>query len=113
MTDQLQEPRPITDIAKAAGIQPDELEIFGGTRGKLKLSILRRLAAKPDGKLVIVTAITPTKAGEGKTTTSIALTQGFGKIKKNVMLCLREPSMGPVFGVKGGGTGRGKSQVIP
>ena len=108
-----QEPRPITEIAAAAGIQPDELEIFGSTRGKVKLSILRRLAAKPDGKLVIVTAITPTKAGEGKTTTSIALTQGLGKIEKNVMLCLREPSMGPVFGVKGGGTGGGKSQVIP
>ena len=108
-----QEPRPITEIAAAAGVQPDELEIFGSTRGKVKLSILRRLAAKPDGKLVIVTAITPTKAGEGKTTTSIALTQGLGKIEKNVMLCLREPSMGPVFGVKGGGTGGGKSQVIP
>jgi formate--tetrahydrofolate ligase len=108
-----QEPRPITEIAARAGVQPDELEIFGSTRGKVKLSILRRLAAKPDGKLVIVTAITPTKAGEGKTTTSIALTQGLGKIDKNVMLCLREPSMGPVFGVKGGGTGGGKSQVIP
>src|SRR5687767_13604739 len=108
-----QEPRPITEIAAAAGIQPDELEIFGSTRGKVKLSILRRLAAKPDGKLVIVTAITPTKAGEGKTTTSIALTQGLGRIEKNVMLCLREPSMGPVFGVKGGGTGGGRSQVIP
>jgi formyltetrahydrofolate synthetase len=108
-----QEPRPITEIAAAAGVQPDELEIFGSTRGKVKLSILRRLAAKPDGKLVIVTAITPTKAGEGKTTTSIALTQGLGRIEKNVMLCLREPSMGPVFGVKGGGTGGGRSQVIP
>jgi formate--tetrahydrofolate ligase len=108
-----QEPRPITEIAAAAGIQPDELEIFGSTRGKVKLSTLRRLAAKPDGKLVIVTAITPTKAGEGKTTTSIALTQGLGRIDRKVMLCLREPSMGPVFGVKGGGTGGGRSQVIP
>ena len=75
--------------------------------------MLRRLAGKHDGKLVIVTAITPTKAGEGKTTTSVALTQGLGKIDKKVMLCLREPSMGPVFGVKGGGTGGGKSQVEP
>jgi formate--tetrahydrofolate ligase len=106
-------PRPITDIAAAAGIQPDELEIYGNARGKINLSIMRRLANKPDGKLVIVTAITPTKAGEGKTTTSIALTQGLGKIKKKVMLCLREPSLGPVFGVKGGGTGGGKAQLTP
>jgi len=105
--------RPITEIAAAAGIQPDELEIYGKSRGKIDLSIMRRLAGKPDGKLVIVTAITPTKAGEGKTTTSIALTQGLGKIKKKVMLCLREPSLGPVFGVKGGGTGGGKAQLTP
>ena len=104
---------PITDVAAAAGILPDELIPFGRERAKVKLSILERLAARPDGKLIIVTAITPTKAGEGKTTTSIALTQGLGKLKKNVMLCLREPSMGPVFGVKGGGTGGGYSQVMP
>jgi formate--tetrahydrofolate ligase len=105
--------RPIADIAAAAGIQPDELELFGDLRAKVRLPILRRLAAKPDGKLVIVTAITPTKAGEGKTTTSVALTQGLGRLDKSVMLCLREPSMGPVFGVKGGGTGGGKSQLVP
>src|SRR5687767_11070338 len=105
--------RPIADIAEQAGIQADELETFGEYRAKVKLSVLRRLASKPDGKLVIVTAITPTKAGEGKTTTSVALTQGLGRIDKRAMLCLREPSMGPVFGVKGGGTGGGKSQVIP
>src|SRR4051812_5194401 len=95
---------PIADVAAAAGIHPDELEIFGATRGKVKLSILDRLRDRADGKLVIVTAVTPTKAGEGKTTTSIALTQGLGRIGKHVMLCLREPSMGPVFGIKGGGT---------
>jgi formyltetrahydrofolate synthetase len=72
-----------------------------------------RLADRPDGKLVITTAITPTKAGEGKTTTSISLTQGLGKIGKDVVLCLREPSMGPVFGIKGGGTGGGYAQVVP
>jgi formyltetrahydrofolate synthetase len=104
---------PISTVAAAAGILPDELVPFGRDRGKVKLSILDRLASKPNGKMVIVTAITPTKAGEGKTTTSIALTQGLGKLKKNVMLCLREPSMGPVFGVKGGGTGGGYSQVMP
>jgi formyltetrahydrofolate synthetase len=106
-------PLPIAKIAAAAGVQKDELETYGDLRGKVKLSILRRLAGKADGKLVIVTAITPTKAGEGKTTTSVALTQGLGKIGKNVMLCLREPSMGPVFGVKGGGTGGGLSQLVP
>ncbi len=79
----------------------------------MKLSILDRLASRHDGKVVIVTAITPTKAGEGKTTTSISLTQGLGKIGKKVMLALREPSMGPVFGVKGGGTGGGYAQVAP
>ena len=105
--------RPITEIAAAAGIQPDELEPSGQYRGKVRLSMLERLQARPDGKLVIVTAITPTKAGEGKTTTSVALTMGLGKVGKKVMLCLREPSMGPVFGVKGGGTGGGYSQIGP
>ena len=105
--------RPITDIAKNAGILPDELEQYGDVRGKLKLSILDRLAKAKNGKVVIVTAITPTKAGEGKTTTSVSLTQGLGQINKNVMLCLREPSMGPVFGVKGGGTGGGYAQIAP
>jgi formyltetrahydrofolate synthetase len=104
---------PITDVAAAAGILPEELVPFGLDRGKVKLSILDRLASRPDGKMIIVTAITPTKAGEGKTTTSIALTQGLGKRGAKVMLCLREPSMGPVFGVKGGGTGGGYSQVMP
>jgi formate--tetrahydrofolate ligase len=104
---------PITEIARNIGILPDELVPFGDDRGKVKLSILDRLASRPDGKLVIVTAITPTKAGEGKTTTSISLTQGLGKLKAKVMLCLREPSMGPVFGIKGGGTGGGYAQVMP
>jgi formate--tetrahydrofolate ligase len=104
---------PITEVAAVSGILPDELVPFGRERAKVKLSLLDRLASRPDGKLVIVTAITPTKAGEGKTTTSIALTQGMGKRGAKVMLCLREPSMGPVFGVKGGGTGGGYSQVMP
>ena len=105
--------RPINEIAEAAGILPEELEQYAQFRGKVSLSILGRLAKRPDAKLVIVTAITPTKAGEGKTTTSVALTQGLGKIGKKVVLCLREPSMGPVFGVKGGGTGGGYSQIGP
>jgi formate--tetrahydrofolate ligase len=104
---------PITDIAAAAGILPEELEPFGRFRAKVALSTLDRLKGRPDGKLVITTAITPTKAGEGKTTTSISLTQGLGKIGKDVLLALREPSMGPVFGIKGGGTGGGYAQVVP
>src|SRR5688500_3543764 len=105
--------RPIADIAAAAGIEPGELEQYGRSRAKVDLSILDRLADQPDGKLVITTAITPTKAGEGKTTTSVSLTQGLGAIGKKVMLCLREPSMGPVWGIKGGGNGGGYAQVVP
>jgi formate--tetrahydrofolate ligase len=105
--------RPIAEIAEAAGIEPEELERYGEHRAKIDLSILDRLADRPDGKLIITTAITPTKAGEGKTTTSVSLTQGLGTIGKRVMLCLREPSMGPVFGIKGGGNGGGYAQVVP
>ena len=105
--------RPIADIAADAGIEPGELEQYGRYRAKVDLSILDRLADRPDGKLIITTAITPTKAGEGKTTTSVSLTQGLGTIGKDVMLCLREPSMGPVWGIKGGGNGGGYAQVVP
>ena len=105
--------RPIADVAADAGIEPDELKLYGSTRAKVALSILDRLAERPDGKLIITTAITPTKAGEGKTTTSVSLTQGLGAIGKRVVLALREPSMGPVFGIKGGGTGGGYAQVVP
>ncbi len=104
---------PITQVAQAAGILPNELEPFGSYRAKISLGILERLKDRPDGKLVITTAITPTKAGEGKTTTSVSLTQGLGKIGKSVMLCLREPSMGPVWGIKGGGNGGGFAQIVP
>lgn len=106
--------RPIADIASEAGILPEELEPYGGSRAKVDAErVLARLADRPDGKMVIVTAITPTKAGEGKTTTSVSLTQGLGRIGAKVMLCLREPSMGPVFGIKGGGTGGGYAQIVP
>jgi formate--tetrahydrofolate ligase len=105
--------RPISEIATDAGILEDELELYGRFKGKVSLSILERLAHRPDGKLIITTAITPTKAGEGKTTTSISLAQGMGRIGTDVMLCLREPSMGPVFGIKGGGNGGGYAQVVP
>ena len=105
--------RPIAEIAASAGLQAEELELFGTYRAKVDLSVLERLSDRPDGKLVITTAITPTKAGEGKTTTSVSLTEGLGKIGKDVVLCLREPSMGPVFGIKGGGNGGGYAQVVP
>jgi formate--tetrahydrofolate ligase len=105
--------QPIAEVAARAGILPEELRPYGAYRAKVALSILDRLRERPDGKLIITTAITPTKAGEGKTTTSISLTQGLGVLGKDAALCLREPSMGPVFGIKGGGTGGGYAQVVP
>ncbi|HEX2425858.1 MAG TPA: formate--tetrahydrofolate ligase [Actinomycetota bacterium] len=105
--------RAITEVARVVGIEEGELEPYGRYRAKVDLSVVDRLSDRPDGKLIITTAITPTKAGEGKTTTSVSLTQGLGAIGKEVMLCLREPSMGPVFGIKGGGNGGGYAQVVP
>ena len=105
--------RPITEIAAAAGLEPDEIDSYGRYKAKVSLSVLDRLAGKADGKLIDVTAITPTKAGEGKTTTSVSLTQGLGHIGKNVALCIREASLGPVFGIKGGAAGGGYAQVVP
>jgi formate--tetrahydrofolate ligase len=105
--------QPIHDIAAKAGFLDEEVEPYGRYRAKIALSAFERLKDRPDGKLIITTAITPTKAGEGKTTTSVSLTQGLGKLGKNVILALREPSMGPVFGIKGGGTGGGYVQVVP
>ncbi len=105
--------QPIADIAAEYGIEPDELELFGPYKAKVALSLLDRLADRPDAKLINVTAITPTPAGEGKTTTSVSLTQGFGKLGRRATLALREPSLGPVFGVKGGAAGGGYAQVVP
>jgi formyltetrahydrofolate synthetase len=104
---------PIAEVAARAGFLEDEVEPYGRYRAKIALSAYDRLEDRPDGKLIVTTAITPTKAGEGKTTTSVSLTQGLGKLGKNVVLALREPSMGPVFGIKGGGTGGGYVQVVP
>ena len=104
---------PIDEIAARAGILPEELEPYGRFKGKVDLRILDRVADRPDGRLLIVTGITPTRAGEGKTTTAIGLTQGLARLGARSMLCLREPSVGPVFGVKGGATGGGRSQVLP
>jgi formyltetrahydrofolate synthetase len=105
--------RPITEIAAAAGLEADEIDSYGRYKAKVSLSVLDRLAGKADGKLIDVTAITPTKAGEGKTTTSVSLTQGLGHIGKSVALCIREASLGPVFGIKGGAAGGGYTQVVP
>ncbi len=104
---------PITEVAARAGFLEEEVEPYGRYRAKVSLDAYARLGDRPDGKLIVTTAITPTKAGEGKTTTSVSLTQGLGKLGKDVILALREPSMGPVFGIKGGGTGGGYVQVVP
>ena len=104
---------PIADVAASAGIEEDELELYGRYKAKVSLSVLDRLADAPDGKLIAVTAITPTPAGEGKTTTSIGLAEGLGVLGERPVLCLREPSLGPVFGIKGGAAGGGYAQVVP
>ena len=106
------EMQPITEIADAAGIDRKYLEQYGNYKAKVDLSILKE-NDKKEGKLVLVTAITPTPAGEGKTTTTIGLADGMKRIGKNVMVALREPSLGPVFGVKGGAAGGGYAQVVP
>jgi formate--tetrahydrofolate ligase len=106
-------PRLITDIAENAGIKKQELIPYGDYIAKVPPSILSRLQNKPNGKLILVTSITPTKHGEGKTSTAIGLAQAFHRLKKKSILCLREPSLGPMFGIKGGACGGGYSQVLP
>ncbi|MGI5999180.1 MAG: formate--tetrahydrofolate ligase, partial [Lutispora sp.] len=105
--------KDIRDIAKEWGILEDELELYGKYKAKVSLDIFKRLENKKDGKLVLVTAITPTPAGEGKSTTTVGLGQALNKIGKKAMIALREPSLGPVFGVKGGAAGGGYAQVVP
>ena len=106
-------PEKVIDVASSIGISEDELELYGKYKAKVSPSVMKRLADKPDGKLILVTAITPTPAGEGKTTTTVGLTDGLRKIGKNAMAALREPSLGPSFGLKGGAAGGGYAQVIP
>lgn len=103
----------ILEIAKAEGIDEKYIEQYGTNKAKINYTLLKDMADKPNGKLILVTAITPTPAGEGKTTTSVGLTDGLHKIGKKVAVALREPSLGPVFGVKGGAAGGGYAQVIP
>jgi formyltetrahydrofolate synthetase len=104
---------PIVSLADRIGLEPDEVEPYGRYKAKIDLSVIDRLKGTGDGKLVCVTGMTPTKAGEGKTTTLVGLTQGLGVIGKNPVACLREPSLGPVFGIKGGAAGGGMTQVVP
>ena len=105
--------RPILGIAESIGLSEDDLDFFGKYKAKVHLDVLQKFADRPQGKYIDVTAITPTPLGEGKTTTSVGLTQGLGKIGKNVIICIRQPSQGPTFGIKGGAAGGGYSQVIP
>ena len=104
---------PITEVAEQLDITPDDLELYGKYKAKLTEDFLKKLEDKPDGKLILVTAINPTPAGEGKTTTSVGLGQAFGKLGKKAVIALREPSLGPCFGIKGGAAGGGYAQVVP
>lgn len=107
-------PLPITQIAQEVGLNPDEIEPYGTTKAKVKLEVLQRLADRPNGKYIDITAITPTPLGEGKTTTTVGLSQAIGAhLNKKVITCIRQPSQGPTFGIKGGAAGGGYSQIIP
>jgi methylenetetrahydrofolate dehydrogenase (NADP+)/methenyltetrahydrofolate cyclohydrolase/formyltetrahydrofolate synthetase/formate--tetrahydrofolate ligase len=110
---QAAEIRPIVDIAAQVELEPEDLILYGRNKAKVHLDVLQRLKERPSGKYVDVTAVTPTPLGEGKTTTTIGLVQGLGAIGKNAIACIRQPSMGPTFGIKGGAAGGGYSQVVP
>src|ERR671938_1558124 len=106
--------RPIMEIARERlGIAPENLDPYGHYKAKVSMDYVKSLKDKPNGKLILVTAISPTPAGEGKTTTTVGLTDALNHIGKKAMLCLREPSLGPSFGMKGGAAGGGYSQVVP
>lgn len=105
--------KPITEVAAKAGLCPDDLELYGKYKAKIGEQAQARLADRPDGRLVLVTAINPTPAGEGKTTTTVGLGQALVQLGKNAVIALREPSLGPVFGIKGGAAGGGYAQVVP
>ena len=104
---------PITTIAKKVGLTDDDLELYGKYKAKISFDAIKRLSKEKDGKLVLVTAITPTPAGEGKTLTTIGLAQALNYMGHKAVVALREPSLGPVFGIKGGAAGGGYSQVLP
>lgn len=104
---------PITEVAGKLGIGEEDIELYGRYKAKLSMNLIKRVQDKPDGKLILVTAITPTPAGEGKSTTTVGLAQGLAKIGQKVIVALREPSLGPCMGIKGGAAGGGYSQVVP
>ena len=104
---------PITKVAASLGIEEDDLELYGKYKAKFSNEYLEKIKNNKDGKLILVTAINPTPAGEGKTTTSVGLGQAFGKLGKKAIIALREPSLGPCFGIKGGAAGGGYAQVVP
>lgn len=104
---------PITEVAAKLGIAEEDIELYGRYKAKLSMDLIKRVQDKPDGKLILVTAITPTPAGEGKSTTTVGLAQGLAKIGQKVIVALREPSLGPCMGIKGGAAGGGYSQVVP
>ena len=105
--------KPITEVAKALDIGGEDLELYGNYKAKISDACLKRIAGNPNGKLILVTAINPTPAGEGKTTTSVGLGEAFGRLGKKAVIALREPSLGPCFGIKGGAAGGGYAQVVP
>jgi len=105
--------KPIEEIAAMMELGREDIELYGAYKAKIKLDVLDKLSGHPNAKYVVVTAITPTPLGEGKTTTSIGLAQGINRIGKRATVALRQPSLGPVFGIKGGGSGGGRSQVVP
>ena len=104
---------PIVEVAEKIGINPDELYMYGPYKAKLTNELFERVKDNKNGKLILVTAINPTPAGEGKTTITVGLGQALNKINKNAVIALREPSLGPVMGIKGGAAGGGYSQVVP
>ena len=107
-------PRPISEVARDLGFRDDEIELYGNTKAKVTIEGIERLEAeRPRGKYVLVTAISPTPLGEGKSTTTVGLAQGLNRIGRKAAVALRQPSLGPVFGIKGGAAGGGYSQVIP
>ncbi len=110
---QAAELKPILDIAASLGLEPDDLDLYGKYKAKVHLSVLEKFKDRPQGKYIDVTAITPTPLGEGKTTTTVGLTQGLGLLGKKVVCAIRQPSQGPTFGIKGGAAGGGYSQVVP
>src|SRR6059058_1726440 len=105
--------RPVEQIAETLGLDPDDLEPYGTYKAKVRWKAIERSRVRPDGALVLVTAMTPTPAGEGKSTTTVGLADGFRKLGRRAIVALREPSLGPVFGVKGGAAGGGHAQVAP